>query len=106
GIGTGPFRAVFYLDGSAVAMEEGYMESGHPVTVEPRGPIVSRRMGEHRLQFVVESSQHVAAKPMTFICVPLPSGLYLPPSVPTEADSVIIVPLVIALISHEDYIYV
>ncbi|HKW50713.1 MAG TPA: hypothetical protein VJQ53_03180, partial [Candidatus Eisenbacteria bacterium] len=92
GIGTGPFRAVFYLDGSAVAMEEGYMESGRPVTVEPRGPIVSRRIGEHRLQFVVESPQNVAARPMTFLCVPPPSGLYLPPRHPSAADSVITVP--------------
>ncbi|TMQ64535.1 MAG: hypothetical protein E6K79_07445 [Candidatus Eisenbacteria bacterium] len=99
GIGTGPFRAVFYLDGSAVAMEEGYMESGHPVTVEPRGPIVSRRMGEHRLQFVVESPQHVAAQPMTFLCVPPPSGLYLPPRHPTAADSVITVPPVLSRFS-------
>src|SRR6266705_1466863 len=92
GIGTGPFRAVFYLDGSAVAMEEGYMELGRPVTVEPRGPIVSRRIGEHRLQFVVESPQNVAAQPMTFLCVPPPSGLYLPPRRPAAAESVITVP--------------
>jgi hypothetical protein len=79
GIGTGPFRVVFFLDGSAVAMEEGYMESGRPVTVEPRGPLVSRRLGEHRLHFVVESPQNIAAQPITFLCVPPPSGVYLPP---------------------------
>ena len=92
GIGTGPFRAVFYLDGSAVAMEEGYMESGRPVTVEPRGPIVSRRIGEHRLHFVVESPQNVAAQPLTFLCVPPPGGLYLPPRGPAAAESVLAPP--------------
>ncbi len=88
GIGTGPFRAVFYLDGSAVAMEEGYMESGRPVTVEPRGPIVSRRLGEHRLHFVVESPQNIAAQPLTFLCVPPPNGVYLPPMGAAAKDSV------------------
>ena len=66
GTGTGVFRAVFYLDGDIVAMEEGYMESGRPVTVEPRGPIFSRRLGEHRFQLVVEAPQNVAARPITF----------------------------------------
>ncbi len=75
GIGTGPFRAVFYLDGAAVAIEEGYMESGRPVSIEPRGPIVSRRLGEHRLHVVVEAPQNVAARPITFLCVPPPAGL-------------------------------
>jgi hypothetical protein len=89
GIGTGPFRAVFFLDGSAVAMEEGHMEAGRPVTVEPRGPIVSRRQGEHRLHFVVESPQNIAAQPITFLCTPPPNGIYLPPRGIAPAESVI-----------------
>ena len=92
GIGTGAFRAVFYLDGNAVAMEEGYMESGRPVVVEPRGPIVSRRFGEHRFQFVVESPQSVGAQPVTFLCVPPANGVIMPPSEVVGADSVVTPP--------------
>jgi hypothetical protein len=55
GIGTGPFRVVFYLDGNPIAMEEGFMENGRPVTIEAQGPIPSRRLGERRFQAVVES---------------------------------------------------
>ena len=88
GIGTGPFRAVFYLDGTPVAMEEGYMESGRPVTVEPRGPIVSRRFGEHRFQFVVESPQNVASQPITFLCMPPAHGVIMPVSEVVGDDSV------------------
>ncbi|HEY6147719.1 MAG TPA: hypothetical protein VIZ69_08465, partial [Thermoanaerobaculia bacterium] len=64
------------------------MESGRPVTVEPRGPIVSRRLGEHRLHFVVESPQNVAAQPLTFLCVPPPNGIYQPPKGAAATDSV------------------
>jgi hypothetical protein len=84
GTGTGVFRAVFYLDGDIVAMEEGYMESGRPVTVEPRGPIFSRRLGEHRFQLVVEAPQNVAARPITFLCVPPVRGITPPPDKEAE----------------------
>ncbi len=84
GIGTGPFRAVFYLDGNVVAMEEGFMEAGRPVTVEPRGPIMARRFGEHRFQFVVEAPQNVASQPITFLCVPPANGVMAPPSHPSQ----------------------
>ena len=90
GDGTGPFRAVFYMDGEAVAFEEGFLESGRPVTVETRGPIPTRRFGEHRLQFVVESPQNVASQPITFLCTP-PAGGLSPPetgALPSPADSV------------------
>ncbi|MGE5176973.1 MAG: hypothetical protein ACM3JJ_11430, partial [Hyphomicrobiales bacterium] len=75
GTGTGPFRAAFYVDGDLVGIEEGYMESGRPVAVTLRGPIPTRRFGEHRLQFVVESPQPLAAQPVTFLCVPPANGL-------------------------------
>jgi len=75
GIGTGPFRAVFTLDGDVIGMEEGFMESGRPVTVEMRGPIPTKRFGERRLQFVVESPQDVAAAPITILLVPPAHGL-------------------------------
>ncbi|HYJ33559.1 MAG TPA: hypothetical protein VE326_10105 [Candidatus Binatia bacterium] len=75
GDGTGYFRSVFYLDGEAVAFEEGFMESGRPVVVETRGSIPTRRFGEHRLQFVVESPQTVAAQPITFLSAPPANGL-------------------------------
>ena len=88
GIGTGAFRAVFYLDGNAVAMEVGYMESGRPVTVEPEGPIVSRRFGEHRFQFVVETPQNVSSPPITFLCVPPANGVLMPAAEVLEGDSV------------------
>lgn len=81
GTGTGPFRAGFYLDGDLVGIEEGYMESGRPARVELRGPFPTRRFGEHRLQFVVESPQAVAAQPVTFLCVPPAHGL-TPPKEP------------------------
>jgi hypothetical protein len=80
GTGTGPFRAAFYLDGEVVAIEEGFMESGRPVTVEMRGPLPTRRLGERRLQFVVESPQNVAAQPITFLTVPPVHGLTPPGS--------------------------
>jgi len=85
GTGTGSFRAVFFLDGDMVAMEEGFLESGRPVVVEPRGPIVSRRLGEHRFQFVVEAPQNVAARPITFLCVPPPHGIAQRPAPHPEA---------------------
>jgi hypothetical protein len=85
GSGTGVFRAIFFLDGDAVAMEEGFLESGRPVVVEPHGPIVSRRLGEHRFQFVVESPQNVAARPITFLCVPPPHGIAVRPAAKHEA---------------------
>lgn len=75
GDGTGAFRSVFYMDGEAVAMEEGFMESGRPVVIETRHSIPTRRFGEHRLQFVVESPQTVAAQPITFLSVPPANGL-------------------------------
>ncbi len=75
GDGTGPFRAAFYLDGDVVAIEEGFLESGRPDTVETRRSIPTRRFGEHRLQFVVEAPQNVAAQPVTFLSAPPPRGL-------------------------------
>ena len=78
GNGTGTFRCAFYLDGEPVAMEEGHMEAGLPVTITPRGPIPVRRFGEHRLQFVVESPQPLAANPISIICAPPPSGVSAP----------------------------
>lgn len=92
GIGTGPFRAIFYLDGNAVAMEEGFMEAGRPVTVEPRGPIMSRRFGEHKFQFVVESPQGVASQPITILCVPPANGVMAPASQVVGEDSVVVPP--------------
>lgn len=75
GIGTGPFRGAFILDDEVIALIEGFLESGRPDTVVARGPIPTRRLGEHRLQFVVESPQRIAAAPVTFLCVPPPAGL-------------------------------
>jgi hypothetical protein len=75
GNGTGPFRGAFYLDGEAIAMEEGYMEAGRPVTITMRGPLPLRRLGEHRLQFAVESPQPVAANPISIICAPPANGV-------------------------------
>lgn len=75
GIGTGPFRGAFILDDEVVALVEGFLESGRPDTVVARGPIPTRRLGEHRLQFVIESPQRIAAAPITFLCVPPPRGL-------------------------------
>ncbi|MGE5179240.1 MAG: hypothetical protein ACM3PF_09130 [Bacteroidota bacterium] len=90
GDGTGYFRSVFYMDGDVVAVEEGFMESGRPVTVETRGPIPTRRFGEHRLQFVVESPQNVASQPITFLSLPpanglTPRGPAAPPASPDSA---------------------
>lgn len=87
GDGTGPFRSVFYLDGEAVAFEEGFMESGRPVVIQTRMSIPTRRFGEHRLQFVVEAPQNVAAQPITFLSLPpanglTPRGPALPPALP------------------------
>jgi hypothetical protein len=75
GVGTGPFRVVFYLDEIAIALEEGFMENGRPVTIEAQGPIPSRRIGERRFQAVVESPQTVASRPITFLALPPPAGL-------------------------------
>lgn len=75
GIGTGGFRGAFYLDGDLISIEEGYMEAGRPVAVEMRGPLPTRRFGEHRLQFQVESPQLVAANPISFTCAPPAGGL-------------------------------
>jgi hypothetical protein len=75
GNGTGAFRAAFYMDGDLIATEEGYMEAGRPVEVTMRGPLPTRRLGEHRLQFAVESPQPVAANPISIICAPPPNGV-------------------------------
>lgn len=75
GNGTGGFRGAFYLDGALVAIEEGFMEAGRPVTIEMRGPLPTRRFGEHQLQFQVESPQLVAANPVSFTCAPVANGL-------------------------------
>ena len=75
GIGTGPFRAVFYLDGTAIAMEDGFMDNGRPVTIAPQGPIPSRRIGERRLHVAIESPQQIASRPITFLSLPPPAGL-------------------------------
>jgi len=89
GNGTGAFRGAFYMDGDLVSIEEGYMEAGRPVAVTMRGPLPTRRLGEHRLQFQVEAPQAVAASPVSFICTPPPSGLEPPaggsPEPATEA---------------------
>jgi hypothetical protein len=86
GFGTGSFRVLVTMDGDPVAMEEGYMESGRPVTIEPRGPMPSRRLGEHKLHVIVEWPQNVAARPVTIVCMPPPSGIAPPPK-PEEADT-------------------
>jgi hypothetical protein len=86
GFGTGPFRVVFYMDGTAIAMEEGFMENGRPVTIETRGPLPTRRLGERRLHVVVESPQTLASRPLTFLCLPPPSGLE-PRRSPSLADT-------------------
>lgn len=86
GNGTGPFRGAFYLDGAVVAMEEGYMEAGRPVTVTMRGPLPLRRLGEHRLQFVVESPQPVAANPISILCAPPPNGVSAPKPDPFKKE--------------------
>ena len=75
GNGTGAFRAAFYMDGDLIATEEGYMEAGRPVEVTMRGPLPTRRLGEHRLQFAVESPQPVAANPISIVCAPPPNGV-------------------------------
>ncbi len=80
GNGTGAFRAGFYMDGDLISIEEGYMEAGRPVVVTMRGPLPTRRLGEHRLQFVVESPQPVAANPISFLCTPPPNGVARPRS--------------------------
>jgi hypothetical protein len=79
GTGRGPFRGAFTLDGEVFAIEEGYLEAGRPAVVTPRGPIPTRRLGEHRLQFTVEAPQVVAARPVSFVCVPPAQGLSGPP---------------------------
>jgi hypothetical protein len=86
GIGTGHFRGAFILDGEVLAIEEGYIEAGRPAQVRPRGPIPTRRLGEHRLQFTVESPQSIAARPVTFACVPPVAGMtsLAPPVLPSE----------------------
>ncbi|HEX5030338.1 MAG TPA: hypothetical protein VFX78_02630 [Candidatus Eisenbacteria bacterium] len=86
GFGTGSFRVLVTMDGDPVAMENGYMESGRPVTIEPRGPMPSRRLGEHQLHVIVEWPQNVAARPVTVVCMPPPSGIAPPPK-PEEADT-------------------
>lgn len=92
GNGTGAFRAAFYMDGDLISIEEGYMEAGRPVEVTMRGPLPTRRLGEHRLQFAVESPQPVAANPISFICSPPPNGVgargpyrFEPPGTPPGA---------------------
>lgn len=86
GFGTGSFRVLVTMDGDPVAMENGYMESGRPVTIEPRGPMPSRRLGEHQLHVIVEWPQNIAARPVTVVCMPPPSGIAPPPK-PEEADT-------------------
>jgi len=92
GNGTGAFRAAFYMDGDLIATEEGYMEAGRPVEVAMRGPLPTRRLGEHRIQFAVESPQPVAANPISIVCAPPPNGvaprprgLFEPPPPPAPA---------------------
>ncbi len=69
GIGTGSYRGAFYVDGEFVALAVGFLEGGRPDTVTLPGPLPTRRLGEHRLQFVVESPQNVASAPVTYLCV-------------------------------------
>ena len=78
GNGTGAFRAAFYMDGDLVSIEEGYMQAGRPVEVAMRGPLPTRRLGEHRLQFQVEAPQPLAANPVSFLCAPPARGLESP----------------------------
>ena len=91
GSGTGSFRVIVTMDGDQVAIEDGYMESGRPVVVEPRGPMPSRRLGEHRLHVVIEWPENVAARPVTIVCLPPPSGI-APPPTPAEAETLQTVP--------------
>src|SRR5258705_11679161 len=51
------------------------MEAGRPVVVTMRGPLPLRRLGEHRLQFAVESPQPLAANPISILCTPPPNGI-------------------------------
>ena len=69
GIGTGPYRGAFYMDDDLVMLVEGFLEAGRPDTVTTPGPLPSRRLGEHRLQFVVETPNNVPASPITILCV-------------------------------------
>ncbi|HET9950555.1 MAG TPA: hypothetical protein VFS09_02045, partial [Candidatus Eisenbacteria bacterium] len=69
GIGTGPYRGAFYMDGDLVMMVEGFLEAGRPDTLTAPGPLPTRRLGEHRLQFVVEAPNNVPAAPITILCV-------------------------------------
>lgn len=78
GNGTGAFRAAFYMDGDLISIEEGYMDAGLPVVIAMRGPLPTRRFGEHRLQFQVESPRTLAANPVSFVCVPPAHGLEPP----------------------------
>jgi len=97
GIGTGPYRGAFYIDGEFVELVEGFLEAGRPDTVTTVGPLPNRRLGEHRLQFVVESPQNVASSPVTILCV-APAGpgegegtsrttLHLPGHAPAGANA-------------------
>jgi hypothetical protein len=86
GNGTGPFRAAFLMDGDIISIEEGYMEAGRPVEVRMRGPIPTRRLGEHRIQFQVETPQLFAANPISIICA-LPSGLTPGPPKITDEEA-------------------
>ncbi len=87
GTGTGPFRGAFILDGEVFAIEEAYLEAGRPVVVTPRGPLPTRRFGEHRLQFTVEAPQAVSARPVSFVCVPPAHGLSKSVAAPTRLGS-------------------
>jgi hypothetical protein len=78
GNGTGAFRAAFYMDGNLISIEEGYMEAGRPVEIAMRGPLPTRRLGEHRLQFQVEAPQPFAANPISFVCGPPSPGALEP----------------------------
>ncbi|HEY7728718.1 MAG TPA: hypothetical protein VID50_09705, partial [Candidatus Eisenbacteria bacterium] len=78
GTGTGPFRAAFWLDGELLAIEEGYLDAGRSTVVRMRGPVPTRRLGEHRLALVIEGPEPLAARPVSFICVPPVHGLASP----------------------------
>ncbi|MBI4363919.1 MAG: hypothetical protein HY568_00660 [Candidatus Latescibacteria bacterium] len=86
GNGSGPFRAAFYMDGDLISIEEGFMEGGRPVEVAMRGPLPTRRLGEHRLEFRVEAPQTVVARAVSILCAPPPSGLGQPGRVVTRTE--------------------
>jgi len=65
----------------------GVHGGGRPVEIAMRGPLPTRRLGEHRLQFVVESPQPLAANPISFLCAPPPNGVEASQARPVRAPT-------------------